>query len=201
VRKLLKFLRLDNWLQRQVELGRLERERASKNNFTSTLISNQNDKSEEEIISRYVNKKREKRRNVLLALISVLVVFYVIGSNSSSDNSVNSPYPVIEEDLTSWIPVGFESWSSDPNVAWRWLDNKEFKCEYDRSCVGIMVVAKNGCESNLYAEVSLLDSNKVQSGSTNDSVSSALSMEESRLVFNTYEEEADTVRVSKISCY
>ena len=64
-----------------------------------------------------------------------------------------------------------------------------------------MIIARNGCDRNLYAEVSILDKNNVQIGYTNDTVSSALSMEESKLIFNTYEEYADTFRLSKISCY
>ena len=64
-----------------------------------------------------------------------------------------------------------------------------------------MVVAKDGCSRNLDAEISILDKKSVQIGYTNDTVSSALSMQESKLVFNTYEESANSFRLSKISCY
>jgi len=53
----------------------------------------------------------------------------------------------------------------------------------------------------LYAEISLLDKNGVQIGYTNDTLSSALSMQENKMIFNTYEKEASEVRLAKISCY
>lgn len=201
MKKLIQLLRLDKLIERQLELGKIEREKLAGSEPSQTVIANQTVRSEEEIILKYRAKKREKRRNIMIGLVAVFTIFYVLGPNSDSNDSSKSPYPVIEEDLTGWIPVGFDSWPDDPNVAWRWLESNEYKCTNDRSCTGIMVVTKNGCNRNLYAEVSILDKNKVQIGYTNDSVSSSLSMEESKLVFNTYEEDADTVRVSKISCY
>ena len=201
--RLIKFLRLDKWFAKQVELGQKEREKLSGTKVEPIQVAqpNQSIRSEEEVIRQYKNKKREKRRNILVGIIVGFFALYIIGSLSDTDTVSNNPYPVIEEDLTSWVPSGFESWSDDPTVAWRWLEDKEYKCNYDRLCVGIMVVSKNGCERNLYAEVSLLDKNKVQIGYTNDSLGSALRMQKSKLIFNTYEKEADTVRVSEISCY
>jgi hypothetical protein len=199
--KFFKSLGLDKLIERQLELGKEERNRLEGKDLTPTPVPNQTVRSEAEIILQYKARRREKRRNILVGVIAVSLVLYIMGSNSDSNNSESSPYPVIEEDLAIWIPVGFNSWAEDPNVAWRWLKNNEYKCDNDRSCTGIMVVAKNGCDRNLYAEVSIIDKNEVQIGYTNDSVSSALSMEESKLIFNTYEEDADTVRVSKISCY
>jgi hypothetical protein len=53
----------------------------------------------------------------------------------------------------------------------------------------------------LYAELSILDKSDVQVGYTNDSVSSALPMQKSKLIFNSYEDAANSARLSKISCY
>ena len=57
-----------------------------------------------------------------------MIEFY--NNYSSPNNAPASPYPVIEEDLTNWIPSGFNSWSDDENVSWRWLKNKEYKCNW-----------------------------------------------------------------------
>ena len=65
----------------------------------------------------------------------------------------------------------------------------------------MMIIAKDGCDRSLYAEISILDKNEVQIGYTNDSVSQALPMQKSKLIFDTYEDEANTARLSKISCY
>jgi hypothetical protein len=196
-----KWLRLDKWLDKQVELGKKEREKLNGRTPTESSTPNQTFRSNEDIIREYEVSKKSRRRNIIIGIASVVIAFFLISFSSSSDNSPTSSYPVVEEDLSNWIPTGFNSWSDDPNVSWRWLENKEYKCDYDRACSGIMIIARNGCDRNLYAEVSILDKNNVQIGYTNDTVSSALSMEESKLIFNTYEEYADTFRLSKISCY
>ena len=197
----LKWLRLDKWIDSQIELGKKEREKLSGQEPTKSFAPSQTSRNEEDIIREYRDMQKSRRRNVLIGIASVIIAFFLISFSSSSDNSPTSPYPVAEEDLSNWIPSGFNSWSDDPNVSWRWLENKEYKCDYDRACSGIMIIARNGCDRNLYAEVSILDKNDVQIGYTNDTVSSALSMQESKLIFNTYEEYADTFRLSKISCY
>jgi hypothetical protein len=102
---------------------------------------------------------------------------------------------------TSWMPAKFNQWSQDPSVAWRWLENSEYECEYGDGCWGLMVISKNGCLNGLYAELSLLDRNDVQVGYTNDSLSSSLPLQKSKMVFTTYDESADSARLSKISCY
>jgi hypothetical protein len=196
-----KWLRLDKWLDKQVELGKKEREKINGRTPPESSTPNQTFRSNEDIIREYEVSKKSRRRNIIIGIASVVIAFFLISFSSSSDNSPTSSYPVVEEDLSNWIPTGFNSWSDDPNVSWRWLENKEYKCDYDRACSGIMIIARNGCDRNLYAEVSILDKNNVQIGYTNDTVSSALSMEESKLIFNTYEEYADTFRLSKISCY
>jgi hypothetical protein len=188
-------------VNKQLELGKQEREKLSNQEPVKPKHQIQAQRSEEDIIRDYKERRKEKRRNIFIGIVCIFALLYAIGSSADSENSTQSPYPEIEENLTNWIPVGFNSWTEDSNVAWRWLEDKEYKCDYDRACTGIMVVAKDGCSRNLYAEVSILDKKSVQIGYTNDTVSSALSMQESKLVFNTYEEGANSFRLSKISCY
>jgi hypothetical protein len=65
----------------------------------------------------------------------------------------------------------------------------------------MMVISKNGCDRSLYAEISILDKSDVQIGYTNDTASQALPMQKTKLIFNTFEDEAHSARLSKISCY
>ena len=102
---------------------------------------------------------------------------------------------------TSWIPSNFDSWSADSNVAWRWLKANEYACEYGDGCWGMMLIAKSGCPSGLYVELSLLDKNDVQVGYTNETVGSALPMQKTKMIFNSFEESAESGRISKINCY
>jgi hypothetical protein len=160
-------------------------------------MTNDPEKSPEEVVKEF-KKKQELRRNILVGIALVVVCVWAYNSGSSSQNNSTSPVPVAVD--TSWIPTEFNSWTDDPNVAWRWLESKEFNCTGD-SCWGMMVIAKNGCDRSLYAEISILDKSKVQIGYTNDTLSQALPMQENKLIFNTYEESAYSARLSKISCY
>jgi hypothetical protein len=118
-------------------------------------------------------------------------------SSECGNDSLNSAAPTD----TSWLPSNFDVWSSDPNVAWRWLKANEYTCEYGDGCWGMMLIAKSGCPSGLYVELSLLDKNDVQVGYTNETVGSALPMQKTRMIFNSFEESAESGRISKISCY
>jgi hypothetical protein len=160
-------------------------------------MTNASKKSPEDVVREF-KKKQELRRNIFVAIAIVVVGVWAFNSGSSSQNSSTSQVPVAVD--TSWIPTEFNSWTDDPNVAWRWLNSKEFECTGD-SCWGMMVIAKNGCPKNLYAEISILDKAEVQVGYSNDTVSSALPMQKSKLVFNSYENSAHSARLSKISCY
>ena len=202
MKKFLKWLLLDWWLDKQVELGKKERERLSGQEPTKSSVPSQTSRNEEDIIREYKSRKKEKRRNILVGIAILFICIWAYNSGTTTpNNSATSPYPAIEDDLTNWIPSGFNSWSDDPNVSWRWLENKEYECDRGDACSGVMIVAKDGCKNSLYAEISLLDKNGVQIGYTNDTLSSALSMQENKMIFNTYEKEASEVRLAKISCY
>ena len=190
------------FLARQMELGKIERELQSKPIEKKTFKVSETEQLPDEVIKAYNRRQKSKRNNIFWGIALVIFVIYLFGSFSSSETSNNSYESNTEVAVdNSWVPTEFNTWSEDSNVAWRWLKSNEYKCDYDRACTGIMIITKNGCDRNLYAEVSLLDKSDVQIGYTNDTVSSALPMQKSKLIFNTYEEGADSVRVSKISCY
>jgi hypothetical protein len=180
-------------LDKHIEKGQLERQQLL---GTGHGI----EKTPQEVVMEY-KKKQEVRRNIwvgiLVLLGSVWAYNYVTNPNTVTSTSVNSPAPVD----TSWIPTEFNSYSDDANVAWRWLKDNEYKCTYGDSCWGMMVISKNGCDRSLYAEISILDKSDVQIGYTNDTASQALPMQKTKLIFNTFEDEAHSARLSKISCY
>ena len=101
----------------------------------------------------------------------------------------------------TWLPTGFNLWADDSNVGWRWLKSSEYSCDLGDGCWGAMIIAKEGCSDNLYVEISILDKNDIQVGYSNDTVSSALPMQKSKMIFNSFDDSADTARISKISCY
>jgi hypothetical protein len=152
----------------------------------------------------------EKDRKKTLLLISLFSAFFIVSfalsssqdtidSTSNSDENANTQVePPVDN---SWIPSNFGTFSGDNNVAYRWLENDEFDCGYGDSCWGIMIMSKQGCPNGLYAELSILDRDDVQVGYTNDSVGSALPLQKTKMIFETFEDSAHSARVSDISCY
>jgi hypothetical protein len=180
----------NKFLDNQVAAGKAERQ---------TNQVPQDNKSPFEVVADY-QKKRNTQRNIFVAIGLILVLVFALSSNTNNGGT-GSNYEAETAPDTSWIPAAFNQFSGNPEIAWRWLESKEYKCSYGDFCEGIMVIAKNGCANSLYAEISLLDKNDVQIGYTNDTLSSALPMQESKMVFNIMDEEASQVRISKISCY
>lgn len=98
-----------------------------------------------------------------------------------------------------WYPKGYFSYSGD--IAWRWLEGKEYRCSYGDNCWGISIIAKKGCPTTLYAKITILDRNGVNIGYTNDLTSGLSSGQEARLVFEDFTPGAAKASLSEISCY
>ena len=138
-------------------------------------------------------------------LLAIGFILLLVTSCSSTNSVTQTQDSQSDQTLVdnSWIPTDFSLWSDEPPLAIRVLDFKkgEYDCGYSDRCFGIMVIAKNGCNSNLYAEVSLLDKDSVQIGYTNDSLTRALPMQKSKMIFTTYEKGVSKFQVSKVSCF
>lgn len=98
-----------------------------------------------------------------------------------------------------WYPKGFNLYEED--IAWRWAERGEFRCSFGDICWGIFIVARNGCPSMLYAEITILDAAGTNIGFTNDTASSLRSGDEAKLVFEDFTPGADSARLAEISCY
>ena len=98
-----------------------------------------------------------------------------------------------------WYPDGFSEY--EKGIAFRWLKSSEYNCSYGDHCWGMLIVAKNGCPSSLYAEITILDSNNSNIGFTNDTTSRLAPGQQARLVFEDFTPGADAAQLSKISCY
>ena len=98
-----------------------------------------------------------------------------------------------------WYPKGFSTYSD--TIAYRWLERGEFSCSYGDHCWGMLVVAKNGCPSSLYAEITILDSAGSNIGFTNDTTSGLGQGQQAKLIFEDFTPGAQKARLSEISCY
>ena len=64
-----------------------------------------------------------------------------------------------------------------------------------------MIIAKDGCPSSLYGEIKIFDSSDVQIDYTNDSASTVSAMQKVKLTFDTFNDNASTAQIGKLSCY
>lgn len=88
----------------------------------------------------------------------------------------------------------------DALKAWvRWLDTNEFDCSVGDKCWGAEVIAMQYCDS-IYAEASLLNSKGTNIGMSNDTSSSVAAKKKVRFVFETFENGAKSIELTKIRC-
>lgn len=99
----------------------------------------------------------------------------------------------------SWVQSGFTPYA-DGTVAYRWLDG--FKdCEVADSCWGMEVIARDGCPSSLYVELSIINDAGTAVGYTNDVAGAVERGQMAQLVFDNFEKDASKARLTKIFCY
>lgn len=100
-----------------------------------------------------------------------------------------------------WYPKGFNEYSGDSRIAWRWLDRGEYSCSYGDHCWGMAIIAREGCPASVYAEITILDSSDANIGFTNDATSGLGAGQKAKLVFEDFTAGAKSARLAKISCY
>ena len=124
-----------------------------------------------------------------------------VNPSSSSSSTNSSPKESIATYDDSWIPAGFTGYATDDNLAWRWGTKKETNCTYSSgSCWTVMVITKEGCPSGIYGEIAILDKSEVQIDYTNDTTTSVPVGSKVKMTFDTFNEEADTARLSELTC-
>lgn len=141
-------------------------------------------------------------QKIIIGFIVLSFIGALFGNSGSSSNVTEfvAPEDTSSSDV-SWIPTGFNAYSGDDSVAWRWGTKSETKCTYDSSsCWSVMVVTKDGCPNGIYAEIAILDSSGVQIDYTNDGTAMVLAESKVKLTFDTFNEQADTARIGEINC-
>lgn len=136
----------------------------------------------------------------ILGTIGVLFIG-MVGCTALFANSYNTVTKesdgTAEVTDTAWVPKGYTAWNN--KVAWKWSDSGSYSCDYNR-CIQMEVVAKDGCGS-LYTEAALQDSAGNNVGYTNETSSSVRPMQKALLKLDTYNDNAKSFTLAKISCY
>lgn len=98
-----------------------------------------------------------------------------------------------------WYPKGYSEF--EDGIAYRWLSSGQFSCSYSSgSCWGMSVRSELGCNS-LYVEITIMDSQGNNIGYTNDTTSGLRAGQSAKMVFDSFEDNASTARLAKVSCY
>jgi len=109
-----------------------------------------------------------------------------------------TPAPV----ATTWYPKGFYPWSGDSSLAWRYVPVRKLNCSYSFGyCFGVYVISRDGCFSSLYAEINIFDRNGVQIDYANDLTSAVAPYQKVLLMFDTFNDNANTGRLTQLDCY
>ena len=97
---------------------------------------------------------------------------------------------------TLWIPAGYKPYND--NVAYKWRESQAIECGYRDSCYQMELVSKNGC-SNLYVELTRLNSAGDNVGITNDTTGNLLPRQKAILTFSSFDEDK-SAQLSEIIC-
>ena len=97
-----------------------------------------------------------------------------------------------------FVSEGFEKWND--KLAFRWLSTTSSLCT-SKYCKSIEVISRFGCPTNLYAQVSLIDSENRNVGFTNRMTSGIRPNQKALLEFRIYQTDVSKLQLTKISCY
>lgn len=105
----------------------------------------------------------------------------------------------------SWTPPpGYvaDSAATGGGIATKWDTPTRAECrDSGASCFALDVITERPCPRSLYASVTLLDAGGRNIGWTNDTAQGVQAGESTRLVFHTYERNAESARIAELHCY
>jgi len=97
-----------------------------------------------------------------------------------------------------WYPKDYNVYPANSSIAYKWADRR---CSYSSgSCTHMDVVAKLGC-SNLYVEVTFLDSSGAYVDWSNDTARALTANQVAKLEFVTFNNAARRTQIAEVSCY
>ncbi len=138
-------------------------------------------------------------------VLAILAVSFIGSSTSTTADDYDYTSTLTADDSwdDSWAPYGFTVWSRDSNIAWKWSDNSEFKCDqYD--CVEAQFISRDGCPTNFYAAVNWFDARADENGSVvgydNSSLPALFGMQIARIKFDDINDNGMSAQMAEIDC-
>jgi hypothetical protein len=148
---------------------------------------------------------KSKKKVLMWVGISLLVLIIIgaVSGKSSTDSSTSNSGSSASNSTQSastepaWYPSGYTE--VQPGIAFKWEDRQ---CkQYEDSCYTASLIAKNGCPSSVYAEVTLEDAQGSSIGLSNDTTSGLAPMQKAYLDFHDIYGNSKKAHLAKISCY
>ena len=125
-----------------------------------------------------------------------------VDSLSSSTSTESSPTDSATD--TSWIPLDFNVWPSDSNIAFKWADKNTYNCSSNYGCIQAEFLSQYGCPGGLYAAINWLDGPASSGGSvvsySNATIPSLLPLQKAKLKFDDIEGTGKNAQMAEINC-
>ena len=162
-----------------------------------------------------------KGKKIFIGLAGFFIFIVIVGAvaGKSSSNSSSSSSSTVSTTSTSdgssasgstddtsnvpasnWYPAGFYPWSDDPTVAFRWAPAGYSCAEYEDSCYKAIFISENGCPTQFYAAINLLDSDGNVINYSNADLPSLLPMQKATLDFDDIDGTSKSAQMATITC-
>ena len=145
-----------------------------------------------------------KKKSVIV--IGVIVLLAIIGGatgggKSSTSSTTTSSSPSSSQSAApNWYPAGFHQWPQDSNMAVMWAP-KGYTCkQYENRCYDAIFISKNGCPTEFYAAINLLDAAGSVTDYSNGTLPSLLPMPKATIDFQDINGTSKSAQMSTITC-
>lgn len=106
-----------------------------------------------------------------------------------------TPTPI----ATKWYPKGYSE--VQDGIAFAWIPNKKVSCPTYTTCWQAYVIARDGCPSSLYVELSVENKAGDAIGFTNDVAGTVRPGQRAKLTFISTSDEQARAALAEVSCY
>jgi len=108
--------------------------------------------------------------------------------------------PATSAPVSNWYPSGFVQWAQDSNVAFRWASGYSCNVDATNGCYKAIFISQNGCSSEFYAAINLLDASKNVIDYSNATLPTLQPMQRATLEFDDIQGNSKSAEMSQITC-
>jgi len=161
---------------------------------------------DENLVEDPVDLKQSLAKKIGISALAASVFLSVIGTvsavtvHSDVSDEISSSSNYSDASATDWAPLGFQVWSEDSNIAFKYLPVGSYSCS-DYNCVKIQFISESGCPNGLYVAANYLDGpdgNVI--GYDNATLPSLNAMQTAQLLFEDTSNTSRNWQLAEIRC-